>query len=850
VLALVRERLTNERIASRLGITADTAKFHVSEIITKLGVSDRHQAAAWQPDVTEAGTQRWLAGLAPLLWVKRLPFAWLPKAAAVAALAAAAAGVAMLTWGVLSTSSDAVTTTGCTADQPVGNAPPCAPGAAQAGAGPGAISAIDAGEAYTCALKDGGVWCWGADGTTGSSVPVAVPGLTSGVSAISADNSCALKGGGVWCWGSNGISDSPVPVAVPGLTSGVTAISDGGGACAVKDGGAWCLDTNAQSPAFVSVSGLTGGVSAISGTCAVKDGGVWCWDEGNVAVAVSGLGSGVSAISAGTGHVCAVKDGGVLCWGSNFSRQLGNNGTDSPVPVAVSGLTSGVSAISAGGGYSCALKDGGVWCWGDNSIGQLGNNSTTDVCGLNFFPCSHLPVAVTGLASGVSAISAGRDHSCALKDDGAWCWGRNDAGQLGNNRPTHSDVPVAVSGLESSVTAIEGACALKHGGVWCWGANDAGQLGNNSITDSAVPVAVSGLGSGVSALEGSTHANFGFAASSTCALKAGGVWCWGANDAGQLGNNSTTNSVVPVAVAGLESGVSAISAGPCALKGDGLWCWGGTRRPANSSTTPSLVPVAVSGPAIHVSAPFQGDCELKDGGVWCSRFDEKTSSAVLVAVPGLESGVTAISESCALQRGGVWCWGWEVYGSSLLLPVVAVSGLASRVSAIGADGLQTCALKDGGVWCWSLNVGPKGALPVPSGAVPVAVSGLTSGVAAISADAGRTCALKEGGVWCWGDNSHGQLGNNSPADSPVPVAALFPGTNAGRIAAAPGGQASSTPPRAGDIAAGTDAQPSPSPAATDSADHRTAYALAGVAAAALAVVSAGVWAIWRRQRRT
>jgi DNA-binding CsgD family transcriptional regulator len=367
VLALVRERLTNEQIAGRLGLSADTAKFHVSEIITKLGVADRHEAAAWQPDRVAVPARWRLAGLAPPLWMHRLPFAWVPKAAAGAVLTGTAVGIGLLAWGVFSTSSATVTTTSptdCRAEQTAGAAPNCAPVVAPAAAAVHAITAISGSGTHTCALKSGGVWCWGlgsGDGTTtGSSAPVAVSGLAGGVTAISANQfrTCALKDGGVWCWGLKGKfygGGSGVLVAVSALASGVSAIS---ATCAVKDGGAWCQDpsTDSDNPAFVAVPGLASGVSAIS--------------EGN-------------ALSVGP---CALKDGGAWCWGSNWGGQLGNDSTtDSDLPVAVSGLASGVSAISVGTDHVCALKDGGVWCWGWNGEGQLGNGSTAQ---------THVPVGL------------------------------------------------------------------------------------------------------------------------------------------------------------------------------------------------------------------------------------------------------------------------------------------------------------------------------------------------------------------------------------------------------------------------------------------------------------------------
>jgi len=392
VFELLATGLTNEEIALQLGITEDGVKYHVSQILLRLDVENRYEAASLYLRTERSGR---LATWAPVMLLRKLPFAWPAKAAAGALLAATAVAIVVLAWGVLWTSTDTVTTTGCSVEQSAGSQPNCAPGVAQSGAVAGAISAISAGGDLTCALKGGGVWCWGGyyieDGVIeGTLAPVVVPGLESGVSAMGVgwSDACAVKEGRVWCWpfyapalrGGGGTPESFFPaVVVPGLTSGATAVSP---SCAVKDGGVWCRDwpTDSDSAVFVAVPELASGVSAISAgynlTCALKDGGAWCWGSnwgsrvGNqsttgriVPVAVSGLGSGANAISVGYDHSCAAKDGGVSCWGSNFARQLGNNGTGSPVPVAVSGLTSGVSAIRAGGGYSCALKDGGVWCW-------------------------------------------------------------------------------------------------------------------------------------------------------------------------------------------------------------------------------------------------------------------------------------------------------------------------------------------------------------------------------------------------------------------------------------------------------------------------------------------------------
>ncbi len=341
-----------------------------------------------------------------------------------------------------------------------------------------------------------------------------------------------------------------------------------------------------------------------------------------VAIVDTGAGttlSGVTQISAGAAHACAVLvDGTARCWGFNGSGQLGDSTTaNSSVPVIVTTSAgtalSGVIQISAGGFYTCAvLNDGTARCWGSNGDGQLGNDSAAS---------SSVPVIVTTSAgtalSGIIHISAGVTKTCALlADTTARCWGRNTEGRLGDGTTTPSSLPVTVvdtgvgttlSGITQVFAGYEHACAVvADTTARCWGNNGAGRLGDGTTTNRSVPVTVT-TGAGT-ALSGITQISLDFQHS--CAMLVDTTArCWGNNAAGQLGDGTTTNRSVPVAVttsAGTAlSGITQISAAnfhTCAVLVDTTArCWGnnGSGRLGDGTTTQSPIPVTV----LHIGNP-------------------------------------------------------------------------------------------------------------------------------------------------------------------------------------------------------------------------------------------------------
>ncbi|HML52292.1 MAG TPA: putative Ig domain-containing protein [Propionicimonas sp.] len=538
------------------------------------------------------------------------------------------------------------------------------------------VTGLDAGAEHNCVVTAGIVKCWGANasgqlgltGTTYRTTPISVTGLAADVTAVTAGGShnCSVSPTqALQCWGGN---------AAGQLGDGTT--------------------TNTITP--VSVTGLAGTTSMVvagtSHTCAVSTSGqTQCWGANDLGqlgdgsttasatpVQVSGLTSAVTTITAGTNHTCAVSNAvDISCWGNDARGQLGDGGGYlQTAPIEVTGVTDAAQLATVNYATCMVTTSGGVQCWGRNNYGQLGNGTTVNTTA---------PVAVTGLSHDVATVAGGDEFACALTTEGSvQCWGRNNYGQLGNGSNTDSTIPVQVTGLESGVSAISimaaHVCALTtEGSVKCWGRNNYSQLGDATTTNRSTPVTVPGLPSGIAAVTtGSFH---------SCVLSnAGTVSCWGDNSVGQIGDGTTTLRTTATAATGLTGPVARIQAGysfTCAVTMDGkALCWGQNTNAqlSDGTTTNRTAAVEVKGltgtPAA-ISGGISTNCALSTAGAaqcWgSSNFGTVGDGTVTfqrspVDVLNLGSGVSQMgavraTHTCAVKESGaVACWGYNDYG--------------------------------------------------------------------------------------------------------------------------------------------------------------------------------------------
>lgn len=412
--------------------------------------------------------------------------------------------------------------------------------------------------------------------------------------------------------------------------------------------------------------GVDGGSTVDAGIDAGTDAGA---DTGIDAGTDAGGPGGVqfTTLIASSQHSCGIAgDNDSFCWGWDSRGQLGENAdgnnSDELVPseMDTSALTSGTwfTTISTGGFHGCGItNDNRTFCWGSDQDGQVGDTDDGD----NFDENIPVAVDVSALNPGTYfvSVSVGGSHSCGLANDNvAYCWGRDNNGQLGNDAAMVSqDAPVAVSTAtlnpDTYFTSIDAgilqACGIANDNVaYCWGNDQNGRLGENGDGDNnpeplPVPVDTSNLNPGRYFVRIDTNG------SHSCGLSNDNLlYCWGWDVNGQLGedadgDNNDEPIPVPIDTTAFQPGafVTSFAVGgqhTCVITNDDrAYCWG-------------------SDASGQLGEDADGD-------------NSSENTAVALDTSNLNSGTYFVSlsaggsHSCGLANDGVaYCWGSNVQG--------------------------------------------------------------------------------------------------------------------------------------------------------------------------------------------
>ena len=364
-------------------------------------------------------------------------------------------------------------------------------------------------------------------------------------------------------------------------------------------------------------------------------------------------------------------------------------------------------------------------------------------------------------------ISAGWNRTCALTVFGdAVCWGR---GPLGDGTVADSDTPVAVVGEGGSNLQLISAggdhtCALRTVGkdvAFCWGRNESGQVGNGTLTDALEPVRLETFRTGgPDTLLVWFHLSAGWAHTCGGALfkvGAGGETletplCWGRSTEGQTGSLAQGTPDLTPTSAFRSGSVGRIMASDSAHS-----CFQGSTEIVGQGS--DLVATQI----ICVGDDTWDQIGQDNAGLGEGRARIPLDTAAVVVVGGNGRG----AHSCAIDnKDALWCWGDNRFGQlgnptvtgSSVNPVRVAGGMV--FSTITAGGLHTCGLTaQGEAYCWGDNaVGQIGDGTTTQAGIPVAVTG---GLTFQSLSAGNyhTCGVTTEGVgYCWGSGPLGVAG--------------------------------------------------------------------------------------------
>jgi len=441
-------------------------------------------------------------------------------------------------------------------------------------------------------------------------------------------------------------------------------------------------------------------------------------------------------------------------------------------------------SVSAGTNHTVAVNaDGTVWAWGDNGNGQLGDGTTTQRL---------KPIKVTGAGSNVAAVSAGNEHTLAVKSSGElWGWGSNGFGQVGCGGSCGSTLsPQRIGTGNEWVAAAAGNGSslgtMSDGTVWAWGLNSYGQLGDGTVTDRSSPVKILWKGNFWSDAQGGYYHSLAWKSDGT-------LWTWGYNGNGQLGDKSYQDKHMPQKV-GDNRWVSAgtFNNHSMALKSDGtLWDWGynGFGQLGNGSYGSTNSPAALGSSWKSLMAGYYHSAGIKsDGSLWTWGYNGygqlgNENTTTLATPQQIQAGTTWLSVSGGIYHtaavksdGTLWTWGYNYYGqlgdgtTTNTVSPVAITSAGNGWLTVDAGSYHTVALKsDGTLWAWGNN--GAGQLGLGSTTQQVSPQQILVGTTwkAVSAGGNHTVAIKSNGtLWAWGNNGYGQLGLGTGTQQTLP----------------------------------------------------------------------------------
>ena len=525
-------------------------------------------------------------------------------------------------------------------------------------------------------------------------------------------------------------------------------------------------------------------------TLAVKtDNTLWAWGYGGFGAVGNntinnysspiqvGTSTTWSKVAAGLQSLAIKTDGTLWAWGWGNGGQLGNNTGTSPTssPIQV-GTDTTWSSVAAGWGTSAAIKtDGTLWTWGWNGniadgYGKLGDNSIV-----------HRSSPVQTVAGGTnwSQVSVGFGHCAAVKTDGSvWTWGLNTYGELGDNTTTKKSSPVQTVAFGYNwyrIAAGNGfTAAIKDDStVWTWGYNVYGALADNTVVNRSSPVQmIMTIGTfGIIAAGSNTAGAIQGRDSSPVPpsptpnptpqpipTTSGSLFDFGNNTNGSLGDNTTTHRSSPVQTTATGNTWRQASGGEnhaIAIKLDGtLWTWGNNALGQLGDNT-----------ILHRSSPIQ-----------TVTYDTNWNQVA-----------AGYRHSIGVKKDGtMWLWGFNTQGqlgdNSIVhrsSPVQTLGFAATWVMASAGKNHSSAIKSDGTLWSWGLGTnGQLGDNTATTKSSPIQTSTYGTNWKYVSCGLNYSAAVKfDGTIWCWGDNTYGQLGENSTTHRSSPIQTTAFGTN-------------------------------------------------------------------------